>query len=134
GEGAVLKQGKQPLIGEDAGLDGLGGPVGEHVGGERLQAVRVADHGGGLAEGPGQVLSGGQVHGGLSAHGGVHRRQQGGGQLDIPDAPEVDGGGKARHVPHHAAPQGGHAVGAGQALRRQKFQQLCQGGEVLVPL
>ena len=134
GEGAVLKQGEQGFVREHAGLDGLGGPVGKHVGGQGLQAVRVTDHGGGLAEGPGQVLPGGQVHGGLPPHGGVHRRQQGGGQLDIPDAPEVHGGSKARHVPSDAAAQGGHAVRAGQMLRRQELQQLCQGGEILAPL
>src|SRR5699024_233195 len=103
-------------------------------GGQGAQAVCVADHRRGLAEGPGQIFSGGQVYGGFTAHGGVHRGQKRGGQLDVPDAPEVHGGCKARQVTCPAAPQGGHAVGAGQVLRCQELQQRPQSGEVLVPL
>ena len=82
--------------------------------GEGVQGVQVAEDGPGLVEGPRQVLAVFQVDGGLAPHGGVHRRQQGGGQLEEGDPPEVGGSGKPGEVPHHAAPQGDEPVGPGE--------------------
>ena len=134
GEGAVLKEGKERLVAQDAGFDGLGGAVGKDVRREAFQTVGVAQYGGGLQKGPGQVLSGSKVDGGLAAHGGIHGGKKRGGQLHAADAPEVHGGGKARHVPSHTAAQSHHAVGAGQMLQGQELQDLREGGEILVSL
>ncbi len=131
GEGRPLKEGKEVLIAEDAGFDGLGGPVGEELRGQRSQAVGVTEDRGRLKEGPGQVFPRRKVHRGLAPHRGIHRCQQGGGQLDVPHPPQVEGGGQPRHIPGDPAPQGGDAIGAGQPLPGQKFQNAGKGGEVL---
>src|SRR5699024_10667591 len=68
--------------------------------------------------------------GGLAPHGGVGGGQEGGGDLNIVDAPLVGGGGKSRHVPGDAAPQGGDAVAPGQLLPGHVLQELAVGGQV----
>ena len=105
--------------------------VGKDGVGQGVQGLRVHKHQPGLPEGPGQVLAVGQVHGHLPSHGGVHLGQQGGGDLDKVHPPEHRGGGEARQVPHHAAPQGGHRVGAGEAKGHHLLPQLGQPGGAL---
>ena len=85
-------------------------------------------------EGPRQILPRRQVDGGLAPHGGIGRGQEGGGHLDIVDAPLVGGGGKPRHIPRHAASQGDHEVGAGQFIFRQKFQHPAEGPKIFALL
>ena len=55
---AVLKEGEQALVAEDPGFHRLRRPVGKDLWRQGFQAVRIAQHGGGLEEGPGQILPG----------------------------------------------------------------------------
>ena len=125
---------QQAGVPDHAVLDDLGAAVGKVGLGEGVQGVQVAEDGPGLVEGPRQVLAVFQVDGGLAPHGGVHRRQQGGGQLEEGDPPEVGGGGKPGEVPHHAAPQGDEPVGPGEVGLGQELQQVQVGGAVLMRL
>src|SRR5699024_4615417 len=62
----------------------------------------------------------------LAAHRGIDGGQKGGGNLHKGDAAQVGGGGKAGQVPHHAAAQGNHKVGAGDVILNQKIIYLQQ--------
>ena len=134
GQNISLKEGEQLLAAQNTCLDGLGRPARKDVGGQGLQAACVADHGGGLHEGPSQIFPGGQVDGRLASHRGVHRRQQGGGQLDIFHPPQVQRGGQPRHISSDAAAQRGHAVRAGELLPGQELQNIGQGIKIFVAL
>ncbi len=127
GEDAVFKEGKEALVTQNAGFDGLRRAAGKGICGQGGQAIRVAQYGGGLQKGARQIFPCGEIDGGFAAHGGIHRGQQRGGQLYAADSPQVYGGGKARNIAGHSAAQGGHTVGAGETLLRQKFQNRGEG-------
>ena len=119
---------------DQAVLHRLGYAVGEGVLRQGFKCVCVADNHRGLVEGPRQIFPRGQVDGGLAAHGGVRRGQEGGGHLDIVHPSLVDSGGKPRHVPRHAAPQGNYKIGTGQFIFRQKFQHPAEGPQIFALL
>ena len=120
------KEIKEAPVGDAAIFDDLRHAAGKVPVRQRGQDLRVHQHQAWLPEGAGQVFPGLEIDGHLAAHGGVHLGQQGGGELDIADAPENGGGGKARQISYHAAAQGGHGVGAGQAEGHQGLPQLRQ--------
>ena len=69
-----------------------------------------------------------QIHGHLAPYGGIHLGQQGGGDLHEVHPPQDGGGGEPRQIPHHAAAQGRHRVGAGQPGVHHGLPQLGQTG------
>ena len=119
-----LQMGKEVRIIENTILDDLGTAVPENLPGQGVQGVNVAQHQTGLAEGACQVFPGGKVNGSLAAYRGIHRRQQGGGDLDEADAPQEAGSSKACQISHHAAPQGDNEIGTGDMVLGQGVQQI----------
>ena len=82
---------------------------------------------GGCQKAPARFFPVLEVNGHLPPHGGVHLGEEGGGDLDEVHPPEDGGGGEARQISHHAAPQGNHGVGAGEA---EGHHLLPQDGEL----
>ena len=134
GERAVLKERKQRLAAQHAGLDGLRRAVGKDGGGQGPQAVRIAQHGGGLQKRARKVFPRRKVDGRLAADGGIHGGEQRGRQLHIADAAQVRGRGKARHVAGHAAAERRHAVRARELGLGQKLQNGRERREILMRL
>ena len=126
--GAGGQEIEEGLVPDTAVFDDLPHAVGEGGVGEGGEGVGIHEHQPGLPEGSRQVFPRPEVHRHLAAHGGVHLGQEGGGELDEIHPPEDGGGGKARQVPHHAAAQGHHPVGAGKAEVQHGLPQL---GEAL---
>ena len=121
-------------IGNEAVLEGLRHAAGKGVRRQGPEGIRIADHHFWLVEGPRQILPRRQIDGGLPSHGGIGRGQEGGGHLDIVHPSLVDSGGKPRHVPRHAAPQGNYKIGTGQFIFRQKFQHPAEGPQIFALL
>ncbi len=100
-------------------LDDLGHAVGKGLVIQCTEARGVHENQPGLPEGASQVLACREVDGHLAPHGGVHLGQKCGGNLYEVHATQDGGRGEARQIAHHAAPQGHHAVGAGEPLSRE---------------
>lgn len=83
----------------------------------------------GRPEGPYQVFPLRDVHAGFPPHRGVYLREEGGGKTHKIDPPQPGGGGKAGHVPRHAAAEGGNQVGTGQTVGGQLFIECGDGGQ-----
>ena len=60
-QGAGFEEGEEALVTQNAGLNGLGGAVGQNLRRQGGQTVRVAQHGGRLEERSRQVFSSAQV-------------------------------------------------------------------------
>ena len=110
-------------------LDNFGTAVLVFCGRQRFQQGRVTEDQGGLVKRAHLIFAAGKIYGGLAAHGGIHRREQGGGHLDIGQAPVVGGGGKARQVAYHAAAQGDDTIAAGKVIVKQGLHQGGIGGK-----
>ena len=121
-------------VGDAAVLDHLRHAVGEGLVVQGIQGLRVHEHHLGLPETSRQVFPRRQVDGHLAPHRGIHLGQEGGGDLDIVHPPEDGGGGKAGQIPHHAAPQSHHGIGAGQAEFHHGLPQIGQMGGGFRPL
>ena len=106
---------KERCVPDAAVFDDLRHAVGKGGVGQGIQRRRVHEHQFGLVEGSGQIFPRFQVNGHLAAHRRIHLGQQSGGDLDQVHPPQDGGCGKARQVPHHAAAQGHHSIGTGQA-------------------
>ena len=137
--GAVrLEQLEQPLVAEGRHLDRLAQRGPKLSLGERPERVDVDDDRARLVEGPHQVLALGEVDAGLATDGRVDLGDEGGRDLDEPDAAEVDGSEEARRIAECASAeatstsspldsQGGELPGGRldhrQALRRLAFRE-----------
>ena len=98
-----IQQGKQPRIPDHTIFDRFCDAIAENMCRQGFQRVRIADHQAGLLECPHQVLASGDVDGSFSTYGGVNLRQQSGGNLNVPNAPQEGGSRKAGEIPHNAA-------------------------------
>jgi len=78
-----------------------------------------------------QVLPAGQVDRGLAADAAVDHRQQGGGDLDVPDAPQPGRRGKARDIADGAAAERHQGAGA---VEPEAGEAIVKAGERLHPL
>ena len=122
--------GEQFRVIQYAVFDDLCTAVPENVLRKGVQGVQIAQDQTGLVECPCQILTGGKVDGSFSTHGGINRCQQGGGNLNEPDAPEVAGGGETRQITHHTAAQGDDQVAPAETGLGQGIQQLQKGFSV----
>lgn len=92
---------------------------GRRQGGE---CAGIAQHQAGGIKCAGQVFPTGQVDGGFSTYGAVHHGQEGGWDLEVGNAPEVCGGGKACQVAGDAAAQSYEQIPPGDLVLRQNLQ------------
>jgi hypothetical protein len=121
-------------IADQAVLDHLGEARGVLPRRQRLQHLRIDEHGPGLVEGADHVLAQGMVDRGLAADAGIHLRQQGGGHLQERHAALVAGRGKAGHVAHHAAAEGQQGGAAVVLLAERHIEDALQYCQRLVLL
>ena len=128
---ALLKDGKQLRVGQQAGLDGFGQAVDVVAAGQGGQGVRVHDDQFGLPESTHDVLGVAQVHGGLAADGGVNHGKGGGGAVDEVDAAHIGGSCKTGQVAHHAAAHGHDQVTPAHAEVQHLAQHAFQNFKAL---
>ena len=122
-------------VAEDGGLDRFGEAVAEFLFGQRREGVWVDEHPAGLVERADEVLALGEVHRRLAADARVDGREQGGRQLDHPDAAQIDRRGEADEVAGDAAAQRGEDALAVEFQLRRAAAERYDGvdGLVLLP-
>ncbi len=141
----VALQGAEEVLVEDHGhLHDLGEPAADLPVRKRRQEGGVVQGGVRRVVGAVHVLRLEGVDARLDAHADVHLADEGGVDLDVPDAPCVDGRGEADHVgddaaadgEHHAVPVQPVRLGQGaDALRcRERLVVLAGGHDVQGPL
>ena len=99
-----------------------------------FQQRRVAQHQSGLVKAAGLILAAVQIHGGFTAYGGVHHGQQGGGDLNVSDAPLIGGGGETGQIPYNTAAQSDDEIAPGETAVAEKIQCLTVGVQIFMLL
>ena len=97
-----------------------------------LERVQVANYQLRLVKRANHVFPQRMVDGRLAADRRIHLRQQRGGHLYERHAAHVTGGGKTRHVAHHAAAQGKQHGLAVAAVFKQRIKNQLQRGPVFI--
>ena len=108
----------------NAVLDHLSHPRTKFPRRQRLQDVEITQNQLGLVERPHQVLPRLEVHPHLPSHRAVHLRQQGRGNLNQVNPPQVRGGQETSQIAYHATTKGNH----------ERFPFQAKPGEVIKSL
>ncbi len=125
---------KQLRAEENRRLDDLGAACPVFGIRQGFQQRRVAQHQSGLVKAAGLILAAVQIHGGFTAYGGVHHGQQGGGDLNVSDAPLIGGGGETGQIPYNAAAQSDDEIAPGETAVAEKIQCLTVGVQIFMLL
>ena len=121
-------------VGDEAALHDLAQPGDELLVRQRLQQRQVAQHAGGLVEGPDEVLAGAGVDAGLAADRGVDHGQQGGGHVDDADAAQPRRGDEPAEVGGRSPADRHDRVGPGEAGLAERLPAVGRDRRGLGPL
>jgi hypothetical protein len=128
--GAVFYGLEELGVGDDGVFDDFGEAGVELAWGEGGEEVEVGKDGRWLVKGADEVFAFWEVDAGFSANGAIDHGEEGGGDLDVADAAEVDGSDEAGEVADDATAKGedeGLAVETGSGEGGEDVREVVEG-------